>query len=361
MADMALKQALTILIPTYNRYPMLLRVLRYIDAVKLNLAVVILDSSSDRPGIFKNAIETLIQKHGIAWLQYESTILPTQKINKGLEGVTTPYVVLWADDDFLILTSLLQEVKFLEEHADFSAVHGEAGIFTLSVCNGAYEVNGVSSYPQYSLMDETAVQRLIKHMEHCTTTFYSIHRTVHLRHHFALCTEHKFGWMWAEIFLSCLTVIEGKTRKTPYLHMLREVHDGNDSFNVDYINKDFFDWMVSSDFSLRYEAFRDVLVAEIVRIDGISMGEACEVVKHAFWAYLKKSMTVKFQQHYRNPSMIVGMKTALKRIYGVKGAWRFFQSMLISQDSIFLPSLLNPRSPYYEDFMPVYRAITNLL
>lgn len=352
-------QKLTIVIPTCNRYPMLLRVLRYIDSVKPTLPILILDSSSDKPDVFRNALDELVQKYRMVWLHYENTISPTQKIKQGLEGVTTPCVVLWADDDFLIPASLIREVEFLEEHPDFDVVHGEAGIFTVAACGGVNEIESVSSYPQRSIIDETGAQRLIKHMQCYTTTFYSIHRTGNLRRHFSLCAEHKFGWMWAEIFLSCLAVIDGKTRKTSYLHMFREVHAMKDSWNENDGSKDFFDWIVSPYFFVRYEAFRDVLVAELVHVDEISVEDAREIVKQVFWGYLQKGLSQKYQQRYGHPTTMMNVKAALKRIYAAKSTWRFLQSLRTSPEHISLSSLLNPHSPYHEDFMPIYRVVTS--
>jgi len=351
---------LTIVIPTHNRYAMLLRVLRYIDEVKSDIPVIILDSSSDKPGIFQNTLEALIQKYGIVWLRYESTISPIQKIKEGLEGVTTPYAVLWADDDFLIPASLIHEVEFLEEHPEFNVVHGEAGIFNVIVRNERNEIRGVSLYPQHSITNETAVQRLINHMQHYTTTFYSIHRTEHLRRHFVLCVEHKFGWQWAEIFLSCLAVIDGKTQKISYLHMFREVHAGSDSWNANDGKRDFFDWIVGPDLNAQYREFREVLAAAIVRLDKISIEEARSIVKWAFWGYLSKGLYKKYRQHYTEESTTtpIRIKKIIKNIPGIVRIWHGIQFLLFPVHTIALPVLLNPRSPYYKDFMPIYHLIT---
>jgi len=95
-----------------------------------------------------------------------------------IEKVSTSYLVLLADDDFLLPSVLLKGAKFLAEHPDYSSVQGRVLTF-----NERYEKSDVL-YKSYKGFDSPAILnsscanvRLEAHMRNYIFTFYSLQKT----------------------------------------------------------------------------------------------------------------------------------------------------------------------------------------
>ncbi|MFH1582025.1 MAG: hypothetical protein ABIC39_08190, partial [Pseudomonadota bacterium] len=95
-----------------------------------------------------------------------------------------------------------------------------------------------------------------------------------------------------------------------------------------------------------------------VRQDGITMDEAREVVKQAFWSRLSKGLVNKYQSRYGKKTF----KSVIKQKYPaiarrLATVWRMIKAKINPQE-MSLPALLSASSPYHADFMPIYRAVT---
>lgn len=343
-----------IFIPTKNKPEFVIRQLRYYAALQSQHPVYIGDSSdpTDEQRL-RSAVHELQGRLAVTYYHYPSAQYTyAQCVQDLVKSVKEPYAVFSGDDDFQIPHTLTQCAQFLETNPEYATAHGQAAILQLYKSAPYGRVKSVGVYLQGEINKETAATRLLQYLEHYFVLIFSVHRTRDVIHNWGMVDrlrEHTFA---AELLPFCLSSIEGKSKTLPGLSFIRQLHDSR------YQLPDIFDWITNPNWALAYQLFRDQLVDEVVKKDHITPGEAQEVIKHAFWAYLKKPMEVKFQQRYGNPQAIVGIKAALKRIYGIKSAWQLIQSMRVSSEHISLPSLLNPRSPYHEDFMPIFRSIT---
>jgi len=134
--------------------------------------------------------------------------------------------------------------------------------------------------------------------------------------------------------------------------LVRQVHDQR------YLLPGVFDWITSPNWLPSYQVFRDCLAKELVQQDEISVDEAREVVKQAFWSYLAKGLTKKWHNQYGHVTRNRLRQTA-RAIPGARRVWRLLRSLQSrGYDEISLPALLHPSSPYHADFMPIYRAAT---
>ncbi|PIQ84372.1 MAG: hypothetical protein COV75_02340, partial [Candidatus Omnitrophica bacterium CG11_big_fil_rev_8_21_14_0_20_63_9] len=116
---------LTILVPTYNRSQLLARLLRYYEACGAPYPMRILDSS-DEPA----TLPALSAPAGrVTQVRYDAHTLPTTKLFDGLSQVTTPYVVVWADDDLMVPSSIAACAAFLDGHPEASVAHGYSELF----------------------------------------------------------------------------------------------------------------------------------------------------------------------------------------------------------------------------------------
>lgn len=371
-----LSEKLTILILTYNRYYHLMRLMRYIDSVKSPFKIGILDSSSEPVDVNEDEFQQLIERNNICWTKYDPNIHPVQKIIEGLKTVRTPYVVLWADDDFLIPHSLEKGVAFLEKNRDFSIVHGQSGLYVMQSSSDKVKISSLGYYAQRSIDNRFAAERLINHLSSYSVTFYSIHRTEDMKNNFNLCRSYEIGLKFDELMLSCLSIIQGKTMKMNCLYMLRERHESIDAWSKFIAHKtnqcnygtkknDFFDMIVGEEFNKNYKKFSDCLSEELIKQDGIKKDEAVAAVKQAYWAYLSKGLILTYQRRFAEKGLTTRIKRSLKRFPFVVGrllpiwqAVRYMRYKIFSSDRMALPALLSSASPYYNDFLPIYRAIT---
>lgn len=359
------RATLTIVVPTYNRPAFLVRLLRYYEACGAPCPIRILDSSSD--SVEDRRLDRLLAAAHVTYARYNAATPPLSKISEGLRQVTTPYAVLWADDDLMVPRALMAGVRFLDEHQDFSAAHGHSGLFQTGTDHGRRVVVGISDYRQRSYTATTASQRVTDCFMDYTNLFYSVHRTAQLRGNVERCLSYELGsarysrddW-WVELALACLSVVPGKAWQMNTLYMMRDRHAGVDSWEADGAKLDRFDWVASPSFSAAYRAFASCLADAVARQDGLGSHEAHEAIKRAFWFHLAKNLTRKWQARYRTSRGVrVRVREAARRLPGLRTVWRKAQHLVPHRPgALSLPALLQASSRYHEDFMPIYRTVT---
>ncbi|MEE8413316.1 MAG: hypothetical protein V3R96_02075 [Dehalococcoidales bacterium] len=131
-----------------------------------------------------------------------------------------------------------------------------------------------------------------------------------------------------------------------------------------YPQVDVYDWFTSQDWFPGFKDLHDRAIDELICQDSIGKEEAEEVFRQAFSPYLGRLFSRLASQN-QQPSrlgIIPRIKLFASGIPGVEAAYGLIMSRLRRKTQVnLLPSLLSPSSPYNESFMPVYRAITNLV
>lgn len=364
----ARSQPLTIVVMTYNRYSQLLRLLRYAVSVQSPYPMVVLDSSSDTaPG----ELPKWLRAAGAQYRTSDTTIPPMHKLRDGLSRVSTPYVVQWADDDFLVPGSLAQGVQWLASHPDYSVAHGHGALFLMEE-SGDRLVPACMPYWQRAILQDTAVQRLRDQLGHHSVLNYSIHHTADLMRHVELCCRYEFGYTWAELVLGALAVIQGKAMKMDRLYLVKEAHAGTDAWwawlrRVEQAGRalapDVFDWVTEESFPSKYAAFRDCLAGALSQQDGIAFDQAQGLVKEACWSYVANVLAKKRprREEAQRRTLRARVRAAARQVPAARSAWRMVQSWLSRYDQMCLPALLRHSSPYHDDFMPIYQALTTTI
>ena len=318
---------LTILIPTYrSKSNLLFRLLNYISEGNFEATILIADSNSPE-GIEANVrlIRKLKPTLSIIHNVFDRELDLYEKISLAAIAITTPYTVICADDDFLVPASLKKAVEFLEANVHYSAAHGYAAGFELrdNLVHG--KIEAVNCETQRSIQQISPTDRLIDHLRYYSLTFYSVQRTEQIRENFRKLADLKLNMInfrFRELLTSCLSVIQGKTRKLDCLYMVRQSHQMSDAHNQK--NYALWEWMADKNWSDEYSKFRVCLAEELAWHDGINMEQAKHVVKYAFWLYVALD---RFNRQEQN-------------------------------NELTLPALLRRSSPFHEAFMPIYRAIT---
>lgn len=347
---------ITLVIPTFNRYHLLYRALKCYQAYGPVCPVIILDSSTDP--LDKDLFREFLDPPHYRFVRFDEKIYPLAKMHQGLKEVKSPFVVFCADDDFLVTPSLVPGVKFLKEHREYSLVQGSSFTFRAHPENG---IEAVAVYPQRSVEAETASQRYLDHLARFNSTMYSIHRIEDAVRNYGLQDQHQFGWQLQELGLSALSVIQGKTHKLKNLYMFRDSNEVyNGSWDTKLKTKDFFDLVVSPEFETRYQSFKDCLAREIVRFDRISLEAAQDIVKQGLWLNLKANLELKYRQKYlgsAKASLRHRLKTKIKTQKHFFGYAKKLDGLVSKFNDETLSGLLNQRSLYHRDFMPIYEAV----
>ncbi|MBI4354239.1 MAG: TIGR00180 family glycosyltransferase [Candidatus Omnitrophica bacterium] len=359
---------LTVLIPTYNRYEELTRLLAYLTSVGRPGRVDVLDSSAH--ALPEGPLRRALAEEGVVHRRYDPAMPPMEKLADGLAHVTTPYTVVWNDDDFLVPRTLRLGAQFLEAHPDYSLAHGRSATFKPGASRGTME--WVAVYPQRAIAQPTASERLLDHFTRYGAVLnYSVHRTALLRENVRRCCAHSFGYAWGELALGGLDVIQGKAHCLHQLYLLKEIHDGPDAWirsvrNLDGAREttratDVIEWFTEASFAGKYAAFRSCLAEALKDAEGIAQERAEAVATQAFWCYALRVLSNKANGgcDAPRPSLTRRTREWLRNVPGARSVWRAVGPRLPGRrDTISLSALLKARSPYHEDFMPMYRAMT---
>ena len=205
-----LETNITIVVPTYNRCSYLKRLLKYYTETNLKLNIIVADSSTTEFSVIN---KTICEKYGcnIKYLKFDPNIIFYKKLSLVLNSINTPYTVFNADDDFVLPSGMAECINFLEKNHDYSVAHG---IAVFCIVN-SQAITSIYPYRQSSICSEKSEMRLISHLSDYTTTFYSIHRTLDIKHNLMRACEFSdkvdsfFGF--TELLLSSMSLIQGKS------------------------------------------------------------------------------------------------------------------------------------------------------
>jgi len=346
---------ISLLIPTMNRSDFLIRLLRYYWTLGFQGCICIGDSSkAEHVERTKKAINEFQDKLNIVYREYPD-FNDSECIQQLAELASTPYVAFIADDDFLVPAALEKCALFLDSHPDYSTVHG-VGITIRLKSRGVYgQVALIAHYPQPVVEAESASQRLLDYMRNYSTAIFSVHRVGPWREMYkdiSLLTDKRF----TELMPCCFSVIQGKTKELDCFYLVRQTHYRR------YLLPTKSEWMASPNFSPSYQVFCDCLAKELIQQDEISMDEARVVVEQAFSYYLTESFVEPWHSHFGIPRLLqTGMLVPGARYVWRVSRWILRSLNLVGRDENPLKRFLSTSSPYHDDFMPVYRALTEVL
>lgn len=332
---------LTILIPTMNRSNFLIRLLNYYADTGFKHWLFIGDSSDAyHVEITKNAIHSLEGKLKIIYREYPD-LSNKECMQQMLIEVSTPYAVYIADDDFLVPNGLEQCVSFLEKNPSYNSVHGIANTFSLQSGGPQGNISNIYSYRLLSIDAETASQRILDYLNNYFVTQFCVHTIDSWRAMYKDVASLTDRSLAEELLPCCLSAIQGKVKQLDCFYLLRQVH------NKRYELPDLNNWINHPNFKPSYKTFRDCLAEELARQDDITITKAKDIVEAAFKSYLDK----------RKENMVyANLGKTVRYVPGMKQVLKYFKNK--QSGNLSLPRLLNPKSAYHSDFMPVYYAVT---
>ena len=355
---------ITLCLPTKDRPAFLSRLLHYYASTNYQHWICIGDSSGPDQAAQNQQIVASLQDR----LKISYTACPGQTACAAIEtisrAISTPYFACIADDDFLCTRGLERCAAFLDAHPAYGAAHGLGILLMIGAAGPHGPVVAITPYQQAVLEAQTGSQRLQEYMNPSPlTVIFSVHRTAHCRAMFEVVTSlkgSKRNLFKDELIPSGVAAIRGKVKELDGLYLVRHVHD-------EIVRQpSVYEWLTSPDWFPSFEVYREHLIEELKRQDGLSADEAAQVITQAFLPYLAEGLAVSWikyrgaQSSRANGSATALFRQAARRIPGLRRLKQRVRAMraLRSRDAWGLPALLNPGSPYHEDFLPVYRAIT---
>lgn len=216
---MELKDKFTLIVPTYNRYPYLLRLLKYYQSFQFPFRIHILDSSSEE--LVLDELKQLLKEKSIIYQKFDPSIFFPNKIAMGCNYVITPYVALCADDDFIVPSGIEDSVKFLLNELDYTLAHGR---YTFHRLNSAAQkvVWEPGYFKDETLANESAIDRINAHLTNYSSTFYAVHRTEIMKLIWNETAIHATSFGLSEILPSVLGVLYGKLKVLDVFYSSRE-------------------------------------------------------------------------------------------------------------------------------------------
>ncbi len=184
----------------------------------------------------------------------------TKKIENALSLVETPYVVMCADDDFIIAESIKECAEFLDNHPDFAVAQGFAIQYKkIKPLDENVEFGSLYKDLNYSKETEEPIERLNNFFKHYRSLLYAVHRTEVLRTAYKDSGDIVTNLYLNEYLSGLLPIFSGKYKELPILYQVREfAPDSDDKItpNLDRIFSDQF-------FAKEKEQFVDLAVNNI--------------------------------------------------------------------------------------------------
>lgn len=378
------EELITIIIPTYNRSHYLARILQYYKEQNTNIPILVADSSSKTESRANLAVVDSVSKNLKVELKYfetnESWLASSAfygKVISALMYCESKFVVLCADDDFIVPDAIRKCTQFLEENPDYSIAHGRsARVFYLEKQRN-FDSDLLSvTFGQRTIENNDPCLRLQDHLNGYAPTFYSVHRRADLLSNFQNMISNTSNYHFGELLLSCLSIIQGKSKCLDLLYMVRQSIVGSTGASVPRWSAT----LAADDFEKQYAKFSDCLLAEVAASDKssptqFSSSEFRSIIDDSFHNFATHMLRNKSKRPYKEffvrvyliiklfPSILSALFNHEKRrdlIESPKQTLRrvkYKNNTNIRHDPMSLYHLLNAEYVYHKDFFPIYESL----
>ena len=367
---------LTILLPLKDWEMFTRRWLSYAATVRLPYRILIADGGAN-PIDAEVIAEARERGLDIDYLRYpvDSDYLTYYtKLADAAARVTTPFVVMVDNDDFVIPDGLQRAVRFLRDHPTYVACGGQCAAFWMPGVEESIKLHGDRVEWKYSSRSwddggMTAEQRLRERSLGANDVFYSVHRTPLLHNYLAAvrdCNPRDL-FLLAEL-VRVLTAIAGKTRQLETLCLARQQESPGSSGGAH--EREFGNWyerMLVPTWSEDFARFVDAAATALADADSMPIEQARRVIVDTYkmsiapvlLADLLKEPTVSFSMPFSLQVIrhIVDLpRTSLVR-RAAQGLYR--RARWLSHDLVYGIEYLSSRaSTAAQEFTPVREFLT---
>lgn len=206
---------LSIVIPTYNRTPYVLRQVQYWSSYPVR--VYILDGSKE--GIDESIYNTF--SSNIVYMHMPCTI--EERLNKSTELINTPYAMMMADDEFFIPKAVGHCIDELETDKELVSCMGLATQFFYGPGDTIIGKKIYGRLINYKVDQDDGLERMIYHMNpYICSSVYSVMRSAAWKNNIRLMTSEKYSCpIVTETQFELSTCYQGKSRVINELMWLR--------------------------------------------------------------------------------------------------------------------------------------------
>lgn len=358
---------LTIVIPTQNRAYFLGKVLEYWAQAGCPYVISIGDASApDQVDLTRATVDRYRDRLRITYERQPPAILSQPSVIALLRGVATPYSVICGDDDFLVPRQLARCVEFLRLHDDYSLACGQ--VLFVSVEEGAdrrWTVTKIDAAPDLarSNEEETPSRRIVRWAYPVRgINSFSVQRTGNMRvnweraEQLGLCVADRVDAPLYEVCHNVLAAIQGKQVSMPGLYHVMLRHT-NKKPGVSA-----FDRLVGWDWPKQVLGMVSYWAEEVVRSEDIDYQTAHALAKATFvsWLipYVSRYRDTRLRERGLLGSRALSQRPVREAIGAIPGTRRIIRTVrrAVGRREVSKASLLDPRSPYHADFMPIYRT-----
>jgi hypothetical protein len=163
----------------------------------------------------------------------------------------------------------------------------------------------------------------------------------------------------SEILPGALSIIDGKAKTLDCLSIVRQMH--NRQYALSFI----LDWVAHPDWLNSYLGFSEIVSKRLSEKDNIPIERAKQIVKQGFWLYLQKSLIREYPEAF--PPVKQKQKEGLKKFRKyltkslplLKKIYRSYWLPTVYKQKQLHYEVLQPSSPYFNDFKPVMDSFTS--
>lgn len=218
----------TIVIILHNRHQNIRQLVEYYRDIKAS--IILADSSA-----LKHPSDSI----PTSWNHiYTPGINYTQKIELILQQVSSRYVILCADDDFIIPRAIEECISFLNNNPEYASVQGRCVCYKKSEVIAGAQINFYPLYPrlEYSYEAADGLERLDDLLADYKSYLYAVHRTSLLKDAYTGASASIGNLYLNEYNASILPIVTGKYKELPFLYQVREYAEDSDDKTAANIN-----------------------------------------------------------------------------------------------------------------------------
>lgn len=278
----------SILIPTRNRHHYLQRSVEYYSAFT-DVDIVICDSS-DKP-YTRDLPSNICYKHfpGMTF---------AQKLFLASQDLTSKYLLMCADDDFLIKQGIETSVSFLDAHDDYGSTQGNYVAY--------YYLKGRMRYiPLYTsginldINDNSIQKRVSRYFGSGIQLFYCVHRAEQFRKIFELAAEKILSLNLLEYHIGYISLMMGKHKVLPVFYGCRELiyNSAGKLAGIDELS-------TKPEYKEQYDQFISINASFLAKCTGMAEQESQEFMLHLISAYISSDHARKFYRQRKKMKLI---------------------------------------------------------
>lgn len=271
-------EKVTLLIPTHNRHDYLERILNYYADV--NMKIIIADSTG-------SSFYKYPPSNKIAYLHFPGEKMP-KKLSIALANVETDFVVICADDDFILPAGISRCLSFLEENPAYIAAQGHAIAYHKSFLSNE-NINFAAMQKaqlKFNISDNDIYKRLDHAFNPYRAFFSAVYRTPALQ--MAYNDKINIENLFLNEYLSVVIPLAlGKLIELPVFYQVRE--NALDSGDKTTVNLDII--LEDEKYFTEYEKYLNYIISSIainVNIDKVILAEKLDFTFRKFAKYLKE-------------------------------------------------------------------------